>query len=181
MSKNNEKKKRNTKQQPYNVRSGYKKGPVKPKAPVRKTYRKTCTTATELFDMFTNLEDELITEIINPKIVASEEEIAEMYTEENILATMEENIVDYVLRTSIPNIATKENVHTSLIVKQNKVALQTNNFVGFGWNITTEKPEDRNMPFIITSIEAFVTLSGTRTINEKETTLLENGWVVSEN
>ena len=94
---------------------------------------------------------------------------------------MEENIVDYVLRTSIPNIATKENVHTSLIVKQNKVALQTNNFVGFGWNITTEKPEDRNMPFIITGIEAFVTLSGTRTINEKETALLENGWVVSEN
>ena len=181
MSKNNEKKKRNTKQQPYNVRSGYKKGPAKPKAPVRKTYRKTCITATELFDMFINLEDELITEIINPRIETTDDVIAEMYTEENILATMEENIVDYVLRTSIPNIATKENVHTSLIVKQNKVALQTNNFVGFGWNITTEKPEDRNMPFIITSIEAFVTLSGTRTINEKETTLLDNGWVVSEN
>lgn len=181
MSKNNEKKKRNTKQQPYNVRSGYKKGPAKPKAPVRKTYRKTCITATELFDMFINLEDELITEIINPRIEATDDVIAEMYTEENILATMEENIVDYVLRTSIPNIAKKENVHTSLIIKQNKVALQTNNFVGFGWNITTEKSEDRNMPFIITSIEAFVTLSGTRTINEKETALLENGWVVSEN
>lgn len=181
MSKNNEKQKRNTKQQPYNVRSGYKKGPAKPKAPARKTYRKTCTTATELFDMFTNLEDELITDIINPRIEASKDVITEMYAEENILATMEENIVDYVLRTSIPNIAKKENVHTSLIVKQNKVALQTNNFVGFGWNITTEKPEDRNMPFIITSIEAFVTLSGTRTINEKETTLLDNGWVVSEN
>lgn len=181
MSKNNEKKKRNTKQQPYNVCSGYKKGPAKPKAPVRKTYRKTCITATELFDMFTNLEDELITEIINPRIETTDDVIAEMYTEENILATMEENIVDYVLRTSIPNIATKENVHTSLIVKPNKVALQTNNFVGFGWNIITEKPEDRNMPFIITGIEAFVTLSGTRTINEKETALLENGWVVSEN
>lgn len=181
MSKNNEKKKRNTKQQPYNVRSGYKKGPAKPKAPVRKTYRKTCITATELFDMFINLEDELITEIINPRIEATDDVITEMYAEENILATMEENIVDYVLRTSIPNIAKKENVHTSLIVKQNKVALQTNNFVGFGWNITTKKPEDRNMPFIITGIEAFVTLSGTRTINEKETTLLENGWVVSEN
>ena len=110
MSKNNEKKKRNTKQQPYNVRSGYKKGPAKPKAPVRKTYRKTCTTATELFDMFINLEDELITEIINPRIETTDDVIAEMYTEENILATMEENIVDYVLRTSIPNIATKENV-----------------------------------------------------------------------
>ena len=183
MSKNNNTKpKKNTKQQPYNVRTKGNKGPMKPKAPVRKMYRKTCTTPLELFDMLTNLEDDLITDIINPVVETNDPEMeATTYNEQNILATMEKNIAIYVLEESIPNIVTKENIHTSLLIKPNKVALQTNKFIGFGWTINTEKPEDRDMPLIIKSIDAFVTLSGAKTVKEKESALLENGWVESEN
>lgn len=176
MSKNNTDNKQR-RQQPYNTN----KTNTKFKAPVRKMYRKTCETPMDVFDALTNLEDDVITEIINPQIEAATDEVEAMYSAENILATMEKNIIDYVYCTGVPDITRKENIHTSLLVKTNKLAIQTNHFVGFGWNINTEKAEDRRLPLIIKSIDVFVTLSGAKTVSEKESNLLENGWVESEN
>lgn len=178
MSKNNTENKQR-RQKPYNSN----KANTKFKAPVRKMYRKTCETPMDVFDALTNLEDDVITEIINPQIETTTEEINSThdYDADNILATMEKNIIDYVYYTGVPDITRKENIHTSLLVKTNKLAIQTNHFIGFGWRINTEKAEDRRLPLIIKSIDVFVTLSGAKTVSEKESNLLENGWVESEN
>lgn len=178
MSKNNYNGKKNTKQQPYNVRGN--KGPSKSKAPVRKMYTKTCANPLDLFNIFMDLEDEVITEIINPAEVAPESKEL-LNNKETVLREMEKNIVEYAMLEEIPDITTKENIHTSLLVKPNKLAFQTNHFIGFGWTINTERPTDKDLPATITSIDAFVTLSGYKTVNEKESVLLENGWEVSEN
>lgn len=176
MSKNNTDNKQR-RQQPYNTN----RNNAKNKAPVRKMYRKTCETPLEVFDALTNLDDDVIMEIINPQIDAKPEEIETMYDADNVLATMEKNIIDYVFCTGVPDVTKKENIHTSILVKTNKVAIQTEHFVGFGWTINTEKAEDRRLPLIIKSIDVFVTLSGAKTVKEKESNLLENGWVESEN
>ena len=134
---------------------------------VTKMYKKTVTNVKDMVSELINVHEEI------DYILVVENNVPED------LGHVLENIISYVLYKA-PNLKKMENMKTSFSLKPNKLFLQTNSFIGFGWYIKYNKAEDRKSAEI-TEIEMEIVLYGARSIDETEPWLLDHDWTVCEN
>ena len=87
------------------------------------------------------------------------------------------NVISYV-QNNAPDVENLDNMRTSMSMKSNRVFVQTNNFVSFGWMVKYTKSGRKSA--VIDSIDLMIILYGDRSIDLYEKNLIEDGWTKKE-
>ncbi|MDD3122028.1 MAG: hypothetical protein PHC62_00765 [Candidatus Izemoplasmatales bacterium] len=146
-----------------------------PKKYVNKTYTFSCTTVEDALDKL--LEAHPVIEVVLYATPDANYKINKEYEEDTLLEAMIRNVISYTAM-NVPNVEVMGNMRTILTLRPNKMFIQTNDFVGFGWFISYDKKgRDRSE---ITSVDLTITLSGQRSVDGYEDALLMTGWKIKE-
>ena len=87
---------------------------------------------------------------------------------------MTSNVISYV-QDFCPDLEKMENMRTVFSLKPNRMFLQTNRFVSFGWMIRYTKADNKRKAYI-DEIELMIILYGDKSIEMYEDKLLSDGW-----
>ena len=147
------------------------------------TYTKSCKTVVGAFDALVNAHPEL-DKVIDPEFTTDDTVEAikfhdlDYVKEEGItLYDMLLNVISYV-QNNAPDIENLDNMRTSMSLKSNRVFVQTNNFVSFGWMVKYTKSGRKSA--VIDSIDLMIILYGDKSIDLYEKNLIEDGWTKKE-
>lgn len=146
------------------------------------TYTKSCKTVVGAFDALVNAHPEL-DKAIDPEFTDDTMEAIKFHNldyvkEEGItLYDMLLNVINYV-QNNAPDIENLDNMRTSMSLKSNRVFVQTNNFVSFGWMVKYTKSGRKSA--VIDSIDLMIILYGDKSIDLYEKNLIEDGWTKKE-
>lgn len=146
------------------------------------TYTKSCKTVVGAFDALVNAHPEL-DKVIDPEFTDDTVEAIKFHNldyvkEEGItLYDMLLNVINYV-QNNAPDIENLDNMRTSMSLKSNRVFVQTNNFVSFGWMVKYTKSGRKSA--VIDSIDLMIILYGDKSIDLYEKNLIEDGWTKKE-
>lgn len=146
------------------------------------TYTKSCKTVVGAFDALVNAHPEL-DKAIDPEFTDGTVETIKFHNldyvrEEGItLYDMLLNVISYV-QNNAPDVENLDNMRTSMSMKSNRVFVQTNNFVSFGWVVKYTKSGRKSA--VIDSIDLMIILYGDRSIDLYEKNLIEDGWTKKE-
>lgn len=147
------------------------------------TYIKKCTDIEQAFYSLINAHPE-IENVLNPEIKDHDDEgqvIDVRFSESNYvkhneinLWEMTSNVISYV-QDFCPDLEKMENMRTVFSLKPNRMFLQTNRFVSFGWMIRYTKADNKRKAYI-DNIELMIILYGDKSIEMYEDKLLSDGW-----
>lgn len=141
-------------------------------APLTKVYEMKVNTVEEAFNKLCSAHPE-IEYVLYPSVENDDGTTSKMEIEGPLTEFMLSNILTYTLET-LPSLESMKNMKTSLLLKPNKVSLQTNRFMGFGWFIGYTKNEDRTAT--VDHVDLTITLYGVRSVNTYEQHLFDEGW-----
>lgn len=146
------------------------------------TYTMSCKTVVGAFDALVNAHPEL-DKAIDPEFTDDTGEAIKFHNldyvkEEGItLYDMTLNVINYI-QNNAPDIENLDNMRTSMSLKSNRVFVQTNNFVSFGWMVKYTKNGRKSA--VIDSIDLMIILYGDKSVDLYERDLLDDGWTKKE-
>ena len=145
------------------------------------TYTMSCKTVIGAFDALVNAHPEL-DKVIDPEFTTGDTvekfHNLDYVKEEGItLYDMLLNVISYV-QNNAPDIENLDNMRTSMSLKSNRVFVQTNNFVSFGWMVKYTKSGRKSA--VIDSIDLMIILYGDKSVDLYERDLLDDGWTKKE-